>query len=645
MEAFECNGRWWLPGGEHAGVAGTLKVSEGGGMHLSVLGPLGEMKGAFSEKAHPVILGSVDKGLKGNEVTLTGTFRTSATIGSSKDARESYHVDRAYFGAQFPDEASFAFKSMSLQLGGLTEWVYKLSGFDRQVTRACSVGETVPLGFYTRREPVRSTIPGGMIIIGLGLRSSFSGTRCEFQETGQVKVTCDSAISADEFQARYGHALRCLMTFVCDRAQTIEECSVWTADAPEQEIRVVGELVQPKRRDGRDDVSWHDMLFTFDGIDFADFIPKWLRLTEAYGDACNVYFSLLYGPPSYLDIKFQNIANAVLLYYERRPESTDRRQEDVARLKEILGALTAPDQGWLLDRIGVNPRPPLRAALDDLLGRHGDLLDPLFGGRRERFTESVLATLEYVARRERDLESGALAGADLYWLTEKLRFLLKACFMHEAGMSRDAIRACFVRNALYQHIHHQQEAQEPNGQEQVIGRQPDRIAERPSGSVPRPAGSPDLEEFWRYLEKESPRGRAVGIAAYFDESLGRLLGDREESLPSKITTAHRRGLLTNNERDDMNEIRKLRNLVVHRIGSQEFHDDEREIVNRLKTWRIAVEAEPQYESLLPAAEDRLLYVATVIASRLGHRTGSGGGHPLAEPEFTDVRSWPPVTDR
>jgi hypothetical protein len=589
----------------------------------------------------------VDKGLTGNEVTLTGSFLTGATIGSFKDVRESYHVDRAYFGALLPDEASFAFKSMRLQIGGLTEWVHKLSGFEQTGPGIGAVGETVPLGFYTRREPVRAALPGAAIVIGLGFRSSFSGTSCEFREEGQVKVTCDSPISADELQGRYGYVLRCLMTFVCDRAQTIEEYSVWRADAPDQEIRVIGELVQPKHRDGQDEVSWHEMLFTFEVVDFSDFFLKWLCLTEAYSDACNVYFGLLYGPPSYLDMKFQNIANAVLLYYEHRPEVVARRDEDASRLKEILGGLTGPDKDWLLDRIGVNPRTPLRTALDDLLGRHGNLLDPLLGGRRERFTEAVLATLEYVVRRERDLEPAALAGADLYWLTEKLRFLLKACFMHEAGMSQDAIRACFTQNALYQHIHHGELAREPAVQEQegVTGRHPHRTAERPSESVPRPTGSPELEEFWRYLEKESPRGRVVGIAAYFDESLGRLIGDREESLPSKISTAHRRGLLTNNERDDLNEIRKLRNQVVHRMGGPEFHDDERDIVNGLKTWRIAVEANPQYQDHFPTAEDRLLYVATVIAARLGHRSGGGGGHPLAEPDPTDIRSWPPVTDR
>ena len=505
------------------------------------------------------------------------------------------------------------------------------------------MGETVSLGFYTRREPVRAKIPGGEIILGLGLRSSLSGTRYEFQEEGQVKVTCDQPISADEFHGRYGYALRCLMTFVCDRAQTIEKFSVWRPDAADQEIIVVGELVQPEK-DEKDPVSWHEMIFTFDAIDFPDFIQKWFRLTEAYEDACNVYFGLLYGPPPYLDIKFENVANAVLLYYERGQEGAARRAADALRMKAILGGLSGPDKDWLIDRLGVNPRRPLRPALDDLLDKHGDAIAPLTAGRRERFVESVLGTLEYAARRDQDLAPAAMEGADLYWLTEKLRFLLKACFMHETGISQDAIRAFFARNALFQHIHHEESARESSRPRhaEVTGSAPTHAIQQPPEAALRPTGSPELEAFWSYLEHESPRGRAVAVAAYFDEALGRLLGGREESLMSKITTAHRRGLLTNNERDDLNEIRKLRNLVVRRIGGPTFHEDEKDIVLALKTWKIVVDALPQYETMIVTPEDRLVYVASVIAARLGHRSGSGGGETLAEPDVTDVKSWPPV---
>ena len=647
MDAFECNGRWWLPGGEDNSVAGTLRVSQGGEMRLSVTGSLGEVKNALAEKGHPIILGSVDKGPKGNEVTLKESFRTGATYGSFKDVREKYHAGRGYFGALLPDDGAFSFKSMMLQLGGLGEWAHSLSGFERQGAGVPTKGQTIPLALYTRKEPLRAQVPGGEAVLGLGFSASFSGRECAFQEEGQVKVTCENPISDDEFNDRYGYALRCLMTFVCDRAQTIERLSVWRPHAPDQEIMVVGELIQPETKKAEDEVSWHEMLFTLNDVKFADFIGRWLQLTTKYQDACNVFFGLMYGPPSFLDMKIQNVANAVRLYYERHPDGLARQAADEQRLKEIVAPLTVPDREWLVDQLGVNPRTPFRVALAALLEKHGHSIEALIGGRQDRFIDTVSATLDYIDRRDRNLEPDSAVGADLYWLTEKLRFLLKACFLHEAGFSADAIRGCFHKNALFQHIYHLEIASS-SGEEQraeevteVAPAPPDRHTQ----TGVRPTGSPTFQAFWRLLEGESPRGRAIGIAAFFDESLGRLLDDRGESFPSKVMTAHRKGLLTNNERDDLMEIRKLRNLVAHQVGGPSLLEDEAAIVRGLKTWRVAAEANPRYEELIPTPEDRLLYVAAVLAARLEKRSGSGGLSPLPEPDFTDLESWPPITSQ
>src|SRR5262249_10930428 len=154
---------------------------------------------------------------------------------------------------------------------------------------------------------------GGEVIFGRAFHASFTGAKYEFREEGQVKVNCDEPVSVDELQVRYAHALRCLMTFACDRAQTIDKFSVWKSGATDQEILVVGELIQPEKEDAKD-VSWHEMLFTFDMVTFPDFVQRWFHFIEVYKDACDVYFGLLYGPPSYLDMKFENLVNAVLLY-------------------------------------------------------------------------------------------------------------------------------------------------------------------------------------------------------------------------------------------------------------------------------------------------------------------------------------------
>jgi hypothetical protein len=154
-------------------------------------------------------------------------------------------------------------------------------------------------------------------------------------------------------------------------------------------------------------------------------------------------------------------------------------------------------------------------------------------------------------------------------------------------------------------------------------------------------GSPEFEEFWSLLESESPRCLTIVVAAYFDEKLGDLLNQPKGSFDSRINNALADGLLTQNEHDDLHEIRNLRNAFAHNLRDNSFDAAKSQQVNSLKTWEIAVGKTP-LAGLFPTANNRLLYVAGVFAVRLNHRPGRTGS-PLPEPELWDTTAWPPVT--
>lgn len=155
-------------------------------------------------------------------------------------------------------------------------------------------------------------------------------------------------------------------------------------------------------------------------------------------------------------------------------------------------------------------------------------------------------------------------------------------------------------------------------------------------------GSREFKEFWSLLENESPRGLTIVVAAYFDEKLGDLLNQPRGSFDSRINNALADGLLTQNEHDDLHEIRKLRNAFAHNLRANSFDAAKSQQVNSLKTWEIAVGKTPLYAELFPTANNRLLYVGGVFAVRLNYRPGRTGS-PLPEPELWDTTAWPPVT--
>ena len=84
-------------------------------------------------------------------------------------------------------------------------------------------------------------------------------------------------------------------------------------------------------------------------------------------------------------------------------------------------------------------------------------------------------------------------------------------------------------------------------------------------------GNPTVEEFWGFLKGESPRCVAIVSAAFFDETLGRLLGDtRGRRFRDRIDEAAEFGLLTDNERHDLHVLRELRNDFAHDLRTNAF---------------------------------------------------------------------------
>ena len=157
-------------------------------------------------------------------------------------------------------------------------------------------------------------------------------------------------------------------------------------------------------------------------------------------------------------------------------------------------------------------------------------------------------------------------------------------------------------------------------------------------------GHPSAEELSSYLRDESPRCAVIVAAAYFEEALGRLLGDKKDRpFAVRINDALEWGLLTANEHADLNVLRGLRNGFAHDLRVRDFDASSAAKVEEMETWKVASDARP-LDNVIEAPLDRLLFVVGTISLRLNKRTKPNEkAGPLNEPEITDFDSWPPVT--
>ena len=322
------------------------------------------------------------------------------------------------------------------------------------------VGEQTPLLFYAMPTPVSGPIPGGEVSLGFGLRSSSTPTGYTYTEQPGVVVTCDPPLSEGEINQRFIYPLQNLMTFVCDRAQDVEEVSLWREDilAPigeNPEIRLIVARVFPEVEDEKaESIHPRELLFTLADIEdgFAPFMERWLRLTTVYSDACNIFFGLQYGPPAYLDVTFLGVIESLSLYYTRREDGVAHRNHEDRRLTEVLGKLPVADADWVRSHIWIRPFPPLEDILTKLLKEHDEVMKPLLRTEPQGFINEVMNTVDYTLRRDPEVGLTASQGGSLYWMIARLRILLKLCFLQELGFSAEKTRSFFAENGVYQHL-------------------------------------------------------------------------------------------------------------------------------------------------------------------------------------------------
>jgi Domain of unknown function (DUF4145) len=157
-------------------------------------------------------------------------------------------------------------------------------------------------------------------------------------------------------------------------------------------------------------------------------------------------------------------------------------------------------------------------------------------------------------------------------------------------------------------------------------------------------GNAVVEELSSHLQGESPRCTVIVAAAYFDENLAGLLGNKKDrSFAARINDALAWGLLTPNEHEDLHALRELRNGFAHDLRVRDFDATTGARVASLAIWRAASDARPLGRVIQKPLE-QLLFVVGVIAFRLNKRikppekTG-----PLPEPSILEWESWPPVS--
>ncbi|MCH7989821.1 MAG: hypothetical protein IID46_11825 [Planctomycetes bacterium] len=159
------------------------------------------------------------------------------------------------------------------------------------------------------------------------------------------------------------------------------------------------------------------------------------------------------------------------------------------------------------------------------------------------------------------------------------------------------------------------------------------------------AGNANVAELSDLLKDESERCVVIVAAAFFDETLARILGDtNERSFYARIEDGRDYAILTQLECDDLHEVRNLRNIFAHNLRAATFDCTATAVVESMNVWQVGSKHIQKYQQLFPGARERFLYVIGMIAFRLQRRPKAASKiGALPEPPFRDISAWPPVT--
>ncbi len=426
MQTFDCQGIWWLPENPSNKIAGTLRFSDEKGVELSLAGTFGEPLTTLEKRNIPILLGQVWDCALGEIVTLKACQLQASHISSRVIAREEYFAERLFIGSHLEKEEDFLFSKMSIQLSGLPSWANSLRGLSHSRIPADEVHRS---GFEIRwlpPKPVAGRIPGGDLTLRVGAKMSTDRRQYSIKEEVGFLISCERPASDRDLNADFVYPLQNFMTLATDTPNALVDFTVSRAGSPDN-VHVLGARVF------HDDEAAtalfpHDMLFSLSDVEdrAVDLISKWIEISERLNEVCNLYFRLQYQADSFVETRFLLVCQSLEVYQRKRQPASEG------------------DRGF--------SELVFRGQLAKLLEEHRTTVAPLFSNEIGQAISELTKYRSYVVCHDFQAGTDADYGAKMFWLTQKLMFLMKACLLTELGIPGEDQLKFFQRNRMYVHL-------------------------------------------------------------------------------------------------------------------------------------------------------------------------------------------------
>lgn len=444
MNSGEYQGEWWLPESPDSQIRGNLIVSTSD-LTLEVEE---EFFARFSIDSMPPIPFVHGRLHDGHIITLySSSWIGSKTSEGFKKTR--YNVDYIFEGAYFDNDNQLKFKTISITLDHLDDWIWTSSinmtqnegktliTVDNDRRQSFKINEYFELEIYTSTGPDTMSIPLKELTIKQNSHLKLYPT-----ENFSLSKSLDTVRHLQNF---FSFALGNIV-----RVTSIA-CEIVPALIPEDKVKVPFVDVTyltitsdlPERR--VDQIKTHFRYIDIGGK-FPTLLKNWFDKKDRLGVVLNLYFKNMYVQEPFATERFMDLSRAIEVYHRRSFKSyIDAKEVHDERIKKIEEAIPEYSK-WLKANLSFSNEKKLQMRLDEIIEQHPSTLKNSTPESIAKFTQILRQTRNYHTHYGDPGSQALVDSSKLSRFSQSLKIILDVIIMNEMGFDDNEI--CGISHPL-----------------------------------------------------------------------------------------------------------------------------------------------------------------------------------------------------
>lgn len=448
INEFRYNGEWFLPSDESKKVSGTLTFDTKSDAVLELHGTFNE---DFDDREERLILGFTTTG---EYITLYRSYQYFMNM-TNGVMTTKYHSLYVINGIHCTFEEDLVFTKIETKFKGLDNWIGKY-GFKIQNKRADQ--ETNIL--YKKPEDITFKINekiSGKLVFNFSFPIGEKTSKMSITQSTSLLLISKDPIPLIDFLDVMALFQNFLTMATFDTAYPTANRIVYTnPDGTEFASSLV---FKPLFNYVPADTLYRKLfLFSFSDIEsnFETIIQNWFSLNGSIDPVMNLLFDSFYNPEKAPENRLLNIVQAMETFHRLLKTSPLFPMEEYKSWAATLVDQVDPKYKDLLKgKLNFANEPTLHNRLEDLINSVVNIETvKKVVGDQEQFIRDTKNTRNYYTHYDKRLEKKALKGAELMFLSQKLRLVLIAVVLIETGFKHDEINLLLkkIERMFFNHL-------------------------------------------------------------------------------------------------------------------------------------------------------------------------------------------------